>query len=141
MLKQIRNTIALVGLGAVFLLFATRPFLPLGWQSMHGVLAMLLLVVTFGSILVLNRIATGRFLPGVPAGAVSRPSKLARNDRDRKLAIATGLAVAGVGLVQFFLTKELHWSRSIAIGIAVCLITAIVVVSYRLRMNNLNRPL
>jgi predicted RND superfamily exporter protein len=75
----------------------------------------------------------------VAAGA-SRPAELARSGRDRKLGIATGLAIAGVGLVQFVLTKELHWSRSVSIGVTVCLITAIVLVSYRSRLNNLKRP-
>jgi hypothetical protein len=75
----------------------------------------------------------------VAAGA-SRPAELARNGRDRKLGIATGLAIAGVGLVSFVLTKELHWSRSISTVVCVCLITAIVLVSYRLRLNNLKRP-
>jgi hypothetical protein len=137
--KKIRGAIAVAGLAPLFLLFAARPFLPLEWRPWHGVLVLLLLVLTFGSILVFNKVAAGKLLPGVAAGAL-RPAELARNGRDRKLGIATGLAVAGVGLVSFVLTKELHWSRSISTIVCVCLITAIVLVSYRLRLNNLKRP-
>jgi hypothetical protein len=138
--KKIRNAIAVVGLAPLFLLFVARPFLPLEWRSLDNVLICSLLVLTFGSISVFNKIAAGKFLPGVPARAALRPSELARNNRDRKLGIATGLAIAAVGLVSFVLTKELHWSRSISTVVCVCLITVIVLASYRLRMQNIRRP-
>jgi hypothetical protein len=52
----------------------------------------------------------------------------------------TALAIGGVGLVSFVLTKELHWSRSSSAIACVCLMTAIVLVSYRLRIQNIRRP-
>jgi hypothetical protein len=132
MVKYIRNTVALVGMGGSFALFGARPFMTPGLRAWVPVLVILIVVATWLLVLVVNKLFLGVFAPGPRMTPVQREAvreALRQGARkDQPMAFLQIICFAGVGVPMIFLMKEFGWSINsvLVVGIVLSIIMALV---------------
>jgi hypothetical protein len=131
MVARVRNAIALIGVIAVFGLFAAKPFFPPGWHELAGALATAVFASAFLLILLLNKLVCGVYFPGRQSAAQERALS-PRSTRTDLFPHLMWLAVyLGVGLLTVYVLKQFGLSRH-ELYVAALIAPVIVVVIFNI---------
>lgn len=119
MVNFIRNAVVLIGIAAVFGLFAAKPLMPVQLRPLVPLFAILVVAATFLLVVIVNKLFFGVYAPG-PRMTLAQPEYIRQSVRkDWPMPLLSVVCFGGVGFLPIILVKELGWSRSSAIEVGV----------------------
>lgn len=110
-LARVRGVIALIGVAAVFALFAAKPFFSPAWRELPGNLAVLVAALTAGLILLINKFACGTWFPGRTKAAQPIPVRPRSGGGDPAPLLIWMVGLTGFGLLTVYVLKHYSLNR------------------------------